>query len=440
MTEPTPLALDAPVDALRAAYRRVRALSLELTAPLEVEDMGVQTMPSVSPPKWHLAHTTWYFETFVLGRFVSGYQPFHAGYDALFNSYYQGVGVPFPRAQRGTLSRPTVAEVRRYRQEVDRRVLGLLDEREPSADLRFRIVLGLNHEQQHQELLVTDLKHILGSNPLHPPYRDPGGRPGAPDAAGSAASGSGAPPALLPFTGGRVGLGHEGSGFSFDNERPRHEVLLRPFALSERLVTNGEFAAFVDDGGYRRPELWLADGWEAVHTERWEGPLYWRTLEGQRAEYTLWGLGPLDPAAPVCHVSYFEADAFARWAGKRLPSEAEWEHAATESLGAGGDAPANLLDTGALHPRAAAADGAPSLRQLRGDVWEWTQSPYVPYPGYRPFAGELGEYNGKFMCSQLILRGGSCATPADHLRLTYRNFFYPQERWQLTGIRLAADA
>ncbi len=421
-------------EVLVERFRRVRRLSAAICAPLALEDHVVQTQPEVSPPRWHLAHVTWYFETFVLRRADPARAPHHPGYHALFNSYYQGVGLPFPRARRGTLSRPTVAEVHAYRGAVDgaiERLIGALGRHPDAAELAFRLELGLHHEQQHQELLLMDIKHILGSNPLHPPYRAEPATPRAP--------GAPAPTTFLACPGGVVALGAAADGFAFDNERPRHEVLLGSHALADRLVTNGEFLEFVEDGGYRRPELWLADGWARVQEEGWSAPLYWRPAgEGRWSEYSLAaGLAALDLVAPVAHVSHYEADAFARWAGARLPSEAEWE-AAAAALPPEALARANLLDDPGkdpLHPRAAATGGG--FAQLLGDLWEHTASSYGPYPGYAPFAGELGEYNGKFMCNQHVLRGGCCATPRDHLRATYRNFFYPHDRWPFAGIRLA---
>lgn len=407
-------------------FDAVRARSLSICEPLAIEDYVIQPMADASPPKWHLAHVTWFFETFVLKPSISGYEPFDASYEYLFNSYYNGVGEQFPRPKRGLLSRPTVDEVVAYRAHVDRHMTDLLSGELP-ADMRFTVTLGLHHEQQHQELMYTDLKYNLGNNPLYPAYhdREPENARAVPGAL-----------AFTPFEGGihRIGRETDAEGFGFDNESPRHEVLLRDFSLANRLVTNGEFLAFVEDDGYRRPELWLSDGWSLINSadEGFCAPLYWVQREGQWYEYTLAGLERLDPAAPVCHVSGYEADAYARWAGYRLPSEAEWEVAAASAPPAG-----NLVETGRLHP--APAGDHDGLCQLYGDVWEWTQSSYSPYPGFREFPGRLGEYNGKFMANQLVLRGGSCVTPESHIRPTYRNFFYPGDRWQFTGIRLASD-
>lgn len=400
----------------------VRAHSESLCEPLAVEDFGVQPMADASPPKWHLAHTSWFFETFILKPFADRYAPYHPRFEYLFNSYYNGVGEPYPRARRGLLSRPTVAEVFDYRRWVDEQVLELLHKPVVDAEVWARLELGLHHEQQHQELLLTDLKYNLGHNPLLPAYRE---RP-------APAAGTAQPVELIAFPGGEVEIGASlEAGFCFDNEQPRHRRLLAPFALANRPVSNGEYQAFVDAGGYRLPELWLSDGWAWLQQTSITRPLYW--LE-DGSEYTLLGVRERDPAVPVVHVSYYEADAFARWAGCRLPGEDEWEHAASGQACRG-----NFYDGGRLHPRAADGGQGP-LDQLFGDVWEWTASSYGPYPRYRPLPGTLGEYNGKFMSNQLVLRGGSSATPSGHLRHSYRNFFYPADRWQFSGIRLAQDA
>ncbi|HEX8200509.1 MAG TPA: ergothioneine biosynthesis protein EgtB, partial [Isosphaeraceae bacterium] len=418
--EPDPLDLAEP-------FRAVRGQTDALAEPLEPEDQVVQSMPDASPTKWHLAHTSWFFETFVLAPHVPGYRPFRAEYAYLFNSYYNAVGERLPRARRGLLSRPPLAEVLRYRRHVDERVLQWLDRADEDAVRRVGpiLILGLHHEQQHQELILTDIKHAFGSNPLRPAYRpwerdDPAAQ---------------APPLRwIAFAEGVRPVGHDGEGFAFDNERPRHSQFVAAFRLAARPVTNGEYRAFLEDGGYDRPELWLSDGWDAARTQGWAAPLYWERRADGWWTLTLGGMRRVDDAEPVCHVSFYEADAFARWAGARLPTEAEWEHATAAVPIAG-----NFLDGGRLHP--APAEGTPSAPvQLFGDVWEWTQSPYTPYPGYRPAAGALGEYNGKFMCNQMVLRGGSCATPRAHIRPTYRNFFPPAARWQFTGIRLANDA
>ncbi len=405
-------------------YRRIRRQTEEICRPLATEDYCIQTMLDVSPPKWHLAHVSWFFETFLLLPFSPGYRVFHPRFDYLFNSYYVTHGQPFPRPQRGLLARPTVAEVYRYRAHVDAALLELIaTASEADWDVLYpRLLLGLHHEQQHQELLYTDIKHIFAFNPLRPVYQE---------AAPRVAAGRPLPLEWLEFTGDVRAIGHAGGEFCFDNETPRHRVWLDGYALASRLVTNGEYLEFIEAGGYRRPDYWLADGWNMIRQQDWQAPLYWEQQDGRWWSMTLAGLCPVAEQEPVCHVSCYEADAFARWAGKRLPTEAEWESAATPQPPTG-----NLCESGRLHPTPAGAGG---LQQLYGDVWEWTRSAYAPYPGFRPLAGTLGEYNGKFMCSQLVLRGGSCVTPAAHIRPSYRNFFYPGDRWQFTGIRLADD-
>ncbi|MCL4801164.1 MAG: ergothioneine biosynthesis protein EgtB [Burkholderiales bacterium] len=409
-----------------ARFRAVRAATERLAAPLSAEDCALQSMPDASPVKWHLGHTTWFFETMVLEKAEAGFRPLRPEYRVLFNSYYVAVGPRHPRPQRGMLSRPSLDEVRAYRRDVDERMIRLL-ERGVAPEVDALIELGLHHEQQHQELIVTDLKHLLSLNPLNPAYR---ADCGAPD-------GGPAAPALRwhGFAAGVREIGHEGADFCFDNETPRHRVLLGAFELASRPVTNAEYLAFLADGGYSRPELWLADGWDARSKEGWDAPAYWEgSRDGAWRVFTLGGLRPVTPDEPVCHVSYYEADAYARWAGARLPSEAEWEVAA-----AGLPTDGHFAESGRFHP-AAAPDVRTRPAQLFGDVWEWTQSPYGGYPGFKPAAGAVGEYNGKFMANQLVLRGGSCATPADHIRATYRNFFYPYHRWQFMGLRLARDA
>jgi ergothioneine biosynthesis protein EgtB len=410
---------------LVSAYAQVRGRTAALCAPLAPEDTVPQSMPDASPAKWHLAHTTWFFEEFVLGHFSRGYRRFREGWDYLFNSYYQTVGPMHARPQRGLLTRPTLDEVLDYRAHVDEAMRQLLMERGDDPDLHARVTLGVNHEQQHQELLLTDIQHLFSMNPLQPVYRE------SPAVPASAALD-------LRFIAGRHGIvetGHAGDGFAYDNEGPRHRELLQPHAIANRCVTNSEFHAFIDDGGYGNPVLWLSEGWDTVRREGWKHPLYWD--DDLETSFTLAGRRVIDPAAPVCHVSFFEADAFARWAGARLPTEAEWETLARETPVEG-----NFADAAMLHPLPArptdGASGGPL--QMFGDVWEWTASPYVGYPGYRPAAGAIGEYNGKFMCGQWVLRGGSCATPAGHVRASYRNFFFPAARWQFSGLRLAKDA
>ena len=404
-------------------YRSVRARSREICRPLAIEDYVIQSMADVSPPKWHLAHVTWFFENFLLLPFLPGYRAFHPEYGYLFNSYYETVGRFFPRLQRGLLSRPTVDEIFRYRDHVDAHMRALLESTPVDVwdEIAARVTLGLHHEQQHQELLLTDIKHILATNPLRPSYC-PGVAAGRDESA-----------PRLEWNGWPAGvyeIGHDGSGFAFDNERPRHRVYLNAFRIASRLVTNGEYLEFMEAGGYGHPALWLSQGWQAVQEKGWKAPLYWERVEGRWHAMTLAGMRPVNEHEPVCHVSCFEADAYARWRGRRLPSEAEWEVTARLLPVAG-----NFADSGRLHPAPAQDASAPA--QMFGDAWEWTQSAYGPYPGYRPLAGALGEYNGKFMSSQYVLRGGSCASPAGHLRATYRNFFYPGDRWQFSGIRLA---
>jgi ergothioneine biosynthesis protein EgtB len=413
----------------------VRAVTEALCASLEIEDHMLQAMPDASPAKWHLAHVTWFFETFLLQPFHvrdgRPYTVFHPEFCYLFNSYYEAVGARQPRARRSMLSRPTLADVHAYRAHVDRCMVELLDAGSSDEDeVARRTLLGLHHEQQHQELLATDIKYNLGTQPLRPAWRPVEAAPVA-DAV---------PLAWVPFSGGQVEIGHDGHGFCFDNELPRHVVIVPRFELASRLVSNAEYLAFMEAGGYRDPSLWLADGWAWVQAESVTHPLYWREREGDWESYTLHGVRPLAPHEPVCHVSAYEADAYARWAGARLPTEFEWEHAASsvcDTFTVSEDAECDMLDMRWLHPRGARGEG---LTQMNGVAWSWTRSAYLPYPGYRTLPGALGEYNGKFMSSQWVLRGGSCATPRGHLRLTYRNFFYPSQRWQFTGIRLAKNA
>ncbi len=410
---------------LSERYRAVRARSLALAAPLSAEDAMLQSMPDASPAKWHLAHTTWFFERFVLGA-DPDYVPVEPHWDLLFNSYYNSVGPFHARTRRGLLSRPSLAEVQDYRRQVDERLLARLQAGPPDDATLQVLELGTHHEQQHQELLLTDIKHALWSNPLAPAYRNdlatPGGEPRPLQWIGSNEQTVQMGAAPWPDAG----------AFAYDNESPRHRVLLSAHALASRPVSNAEFQEFIAEGAYQDPGLWLSDGWDRVQSEGWQRPLYWHE-DGSR-EFTLAGWRERDPHAPACHISGYEADAFARWGGARLPTEAEWEHAAR------GQAPSgNLLDAGVLHPQACRGDG-PGLQQLFGDVWEWTSSAYGAHPGFKPWSGALGEYNGKFMSGQIVLRGGSCATAGDHLRASYRNFFPPQARWQFSGLRLAKDA
>jgi ergothioneine biosynthesis protein EgtB len=404
-------------------YLSIRRVTRALAEPLSAEDCAVQSMPDASPVKWHLAHTTWFFETFVLEPHCPGYRGFDPAYRVLFNSYYNTVGDKHPRPERGMLSRPRLEEVLAYRDHVDDAMLGMAANAGLSAHVAALIELGLQHEQQHQELILTDLKHLLSRNPQKPAYQKQW-----PLTAIRARE-----PRWISFDEGLYEVGHSGSDFSFDNETPRHRVWLETFQIASHPVTHGDFIQFIDDGGYRRPELWLSAGWEAVSARGWRSPEYWTHRNGQWHAFTLHGEVPVDPNTPVCHVSFFEADAFARWANARLPTEAEWEIAARDAPRAG-----NFLESAALHPlalREAPPDGV--LAQAFGDVWEWTRSDYAPYPGFTPAAGAVGEYNGKFMCGQYVLRGGSCATPSSHIRATYRNFFPPDARWQFSGLRLA---
>ena len=378
-------------------------------------------MPDASPVKWHLAHTTWFFETFLLEG-QPRYRPFDPAYRVLFNSYYNAVGEKHPRAERGLLSRPRLEEVLAYRRHVDDAMQALLATEKYEDEL---LELGLQHEQQHQELILTDLKHLLSRNPLKPAYQKQW--PLTPIRARE--------PRWIAFEGGLVEIGHAGAGFAFDNEMPRHRVWLQPFEIASHPVSHGDFIRFIDDGGYRRPELWLAAGWDLVLARGWQAPLYWARREGRWHTFTLHGEVAVDPNTPICHVSFFEAEAYARWAQARLPTEAEWEIAAQSAPRHG-----NFLESAALHPLASREDPAPgALSQAFGDVWEWTRSEYGPYPGFRPAAGAVGEYNGKFMSNQYVLRGGSCATPREHIRASYRNFFPAEARWQFSGLRLARD-
>ncbi|MGE4615521.1 MAG: ergothioneine biosynthesis protein EgtB [Gammaproteobacteria bacterium] len=403
-------------------YAAVRALSETLIEPLSAEDACVQSMPDASPAKWHLAHVTWFFETFALEPHETKFKPFHPAFRELFNSYYNSIGEQYPRPDRGMITRPSLAEVIDYRHAVDERVRAAIE----TADryLLGIIELGLHHEQQHQELLLMDIKHLLSLSPLYPCYRDcarPESRPLE----------SRRPAA---FDGGMVEIGRDGFSFRYDNETPRHKVWLDPFELESRPITNGEYLEFVEAGCYDHASLWLADGWTKNNNEGLRSPLYWRRHHGDWFEFTLGGLKPLDLNAPVCHVSHYEADAFARWAGARLPSEFEWE-AATADLKVEG----NTMDSGFLHPRQSGNGGEKRLHQVFGDVWEWTRSAYTPYPGFTTDKGVIGEYNGKFMSNQIVLKGGSFATPAGHSRASYRNFFYPHNRWEFAGIRLGHD-
>ncbi|MFN8547436.1 MAG: ergothioneine biosynthesis protein EgtB [Candidatus Eisenbacteria bacterium] len=411
-------------------YGEVRRGSTALSARLSPEDCVAQSMPDASPVKWHLAHTSWFFETFALLEFGADYRPFDPAFAYLFNSYYNTVGEQYPRPRRGLITRPGMREVTAYREHVDAAMSQLLEEVDDAVLRRLApvIELGLNHEEQHQELILTDLKHLLSQNPTHPRYVDP-----LPPRVTHEV-----PCSFRGFDGGLLEVGYErradadGSTFSFDNEGPRHKVWLEPFSLADRLVTCGEYLAFMQDHGYERPELWLSDGWAARQSRGWTAPLYWRRRDDGWWHYTMTGLRRIDPNEPLCHVSLYEADAYARWAEARLPTEFEWEVAAV--LAGRGD---HFAPSAEHHPRALERREGDGLAQMFGDVWEWTASAYLGYPGYKPVEGALGEYNGKFMSNQYVLRGGSCATPRRHFRASYRNFFPPDARWQFTGLRLA---
>lgn len=441
-------------DSLFNRYQQVRQQSLKLCNELETEDFELQADAFVSPMKWHLAHTSWFFETFILKN-TPDYQVFHPQFETLFNSYYNAVGKQYPRDKRGLMSRPTVQEVKAYRQYIDQRLRKLLSNTDTlTKEQNDLIILGLNHEQQHQELMLTDLKYNFSFNPLYPIYaKAKFPLEQAPD---SNPNSDIEPIQFIEFGGGIYNFGHKGIGFSFDNETPRHQSLVQDFRIAHRLITNEEYCHFIDAGGYQDPQYWLADGWTWVQQNAIVGPLYWqieseeneskenKSEENQtplRYEFRLTGYGQLHPQQPVTHISFYEADAYARWAGKRLPSEYEWEVASKKREISG-----NFVESQSFHPLQLAPNktaliesSKDEMKQLFGDCWQWTQSSYAPYPGFKTPLGAVGEYNGKFMCNQMVLRGGSCATPKDHLRATYRNFFYPQDRWQFTGIRLAED-
>lgn len=413
-------------DSLRSRLRETRKLSIDLVASLSTEDMAVQAMDDASPTKWHLAHTTWFFEVFVLAPHLPAYAVFDEAFHYLFNSYYECLGARHARPKRGLLTRPSLDQIFAYRAHVDAALATLIVEQSASRpSWESLLEVGINHEQQHQELMLTDILSLFAANPLKPAYcpaqalpftcqREPSG--------------------WIEFPGGICQIGHDGEGFAWDNEGPSHDVLVRPFRLADRLVTNWEWLEFIADGGYETPSLWLSDGWAMANREDWGAPLYWEPRDGAWFEMSLGGLQPLSIDAPVAHVSYYEAEAFARWAGERLPTEFEWEVGARTS-----SQHRNSLGTGALRPRPTQPERPGLLRQMFGDVWEWTQSAYLPYPGYRPPKGALGEYNGKFMVNQHVLRGGSCVTPEGHIRASYRNFFYPHQRWQFVGLRLASE-
>ncbi len=416
----------APVGSVLERYLAVRRATAVLAAPLSPEDCAIQSMPDASPVKWHLAHTTWFFETFILAPSMADYRPFHPAFRVLFNSYYNAVGDKHPRPERGMLSRPSLDEVFAYREHVDRALAGGLEGAHFDHERLALIELGIQHEQQHQELILTDLKHLLSRNPLRPAY-------------GKSWPLTQVQPSRsrwIGVDGGAHEIGHSGAGFAFDNETPRHRVWLEDFEIASRLVMHHEYLAFMEDGGYRRPDLWLSAGWDCVVSRGWQAPLYWERIGDAWQTFTLPGMAPVEPNTPVCHLSFYEADAFARWSAARLPTEAEWEVAAS-----GAPRDGNFVESGMFHPlplRETPPDGV--LAQAFGDVWEWTRSDYAPYAGFRPAAGAVGEYNGKFMANQYVLRGGSCVTPASHIRPSYRNFFPADVRWQFSGLRLARDA
>nr|WP_296459130.1 ergothioneine biosynthesis protein EgtB [Rubinisphaera sp.] len=413
-------------------YLSIRNQSAKLCEGLLPEDLVVQSMPDASPLRWHLAHTTWFFETFLLKEILSDYKPWNDHFEVLFNSYYNSVGEQFPRTNRGLLTRPSVQEIFEYRREIDEKVLQLMKSNSCQNDAMRILEIGLQHEQQHQELMLTDLKHLFSCNPLFPEYHP---HIQVNESAISSEQ------KWITHEEGLYEIGaREGNGFSYDNEHPRHRKFVESFSLSNRLVTNAEYLAFMKDGGYQRPEFWLSMGWQAVQSQNWCSPLYWHKTDDGWSQFTLSGLRPVSEQEPVTHVSYFEADAYARWAGCRLPEEAEWEIAAEESIDNFPDliSQGNFVETENYHPRICLNEGEKStFQQLFGDVWEWTRSQYSAYPGYRTPEGAIGEYNGKFMCNQFVLRGGSCATPMSHIRTSYRNFFPPEARWQFSGIRLA---
>ena len=420
-------------ESLRDRFHQVRKFTNALCAGLEPEDCVVQSMPDVSPTKWHLAHTTWFFETFILKKFVPGYRAEVPEYAYLFNSYYNAAGDMHRRDLRGLISRPTVNEAQRYRASIDSHIEDLLSNSDESLlhEIEPVIVLGIHHEQQHQELLITDIKHVLAQNPLYPVFRERDSAQRRPDAAARR------PYQFVEFDEQITQIGQNGDGFAYDNEGPRHKTLVPAFSLATRPTTNGEYIAFIEDNGYSRPEFWLSLGWMTANEQRWNAPLYWTKRDGAWWNFTLSGLRPVDQSEPVTHLSYFEADAYANWAGARLPTEFEWERAALSWPIEG-----NFVENELFHPTTGPVEKPDQDRQLVqmfGDVWEWTRSAYSPYPGYRAAPGALGEYNGKFMCNQYVLRGGSCATSRTHIRRTYRNFFQPEKRWQFNGIRLARD-
>lgn len=411
-------------------YIKVRNFSNKLAEPLEIEDYVIQSMPDVSPTKWHLAHTSWFFETFILSKLNQGYESPFPQYNYLFNSYYVQVGERHSRPKRGLISRPTVEEVYEYRTYIDEQTTEFLETCDETtlANILYVIDTGIHHEQQHQELIVTDIKHVFSVNPLKPRYiesKKKNTNQYVPDIKWKL------------FEGGIYSIGHNGNGFAYDNEIPIHKEYIEPFEFASRLITNGEYIEFIEDGGYQKPVLWLSDGRSKVEDNNWTAPFYWEKQDDKWHYFTLTGMREVDLAEPVCHVSHYEADAFARWYGARLPSESEWEIVSNELKIEG-----NFVDNNNFHPSTIVDEQTDNNnpKQMFGDVWEWTSSPYSPYPGFKIAEGALGEYNGKFMCNQMVLRGGSCATSKSHIRRTYRNFFPSDARWQFMGIRLAKDA
>lgn len=414
------------------AFQTVRRQTEALCQPLAIEDYVIQSIEDVSPPKWHLAHSSWFFETFILNKQLSHYKSMHPSFHYLFNSYYQGIGSPYPRAKRGLLSRPTVEVIYAYRKHVDTHILTLLEQASETQlmELSPFIILGLHHEQQHQELLLMDIKYNFSLDPNFPTYNPSLTLPTNENLIFSRTK-----PALIEVAGGVVEIGHRGPGFCFDNELPNHKKILIPYSIATQLVTNGEYFEFIEEGGYKEPRWWLADGWDCVLKNQWEAPLYWYNFDNEWRIFTLNGLSQLNSAEPVCHISYYEADAYARWRGAKLPSEEEWEHfVVTHKIKPDNN---NFMETGLYHPQALKNQNKTGPQQFFGELWQWTSSPYSPYPGYISPKGILGEYNGKFMTNQMVLRGGCCATPKSHIRASYRNFFQPEKRWQFSGIRLA---
>ncbi|MCF6137350.1 ergothioneine biosynthesis protein EgtB [Pseudalkalibacillus berkeleyi] len=418
--------MDQKYTLLLQRYKQIRGFSKQIVSPLEVEDFVIQSIPDVSPPKWHLAHTTWFFETFILIPYADHYDRFNDKYDYLFNSYYETHGKPYPRHARGLLARPSVNEIIKYREYVDGHISDLLEDgsEELCKQIEPILEIGLHHEQQHQELLITDIKYNFFINPLRPAYHDQKNVSYHPVPRFD----------WIHFEEGIVETGHSAKGFSFDNERPVHKSWVDDFAIANRPVTNGEFIHFINEGGYEKPEFWLSEGWSIVKEEQWKSPLYWEKNEGDWYTFTLTGMQKVNENEPVTHISFYEADAYARWAGFRLPTETEWEHAMKDASLQG-----NMADRSLFHPNDQYENSDSNFYKTYGDVWEWTSSPYVPYPRSKPLEGTLGEYNAKFMCNQMVLRGGSCATHSTHMRLTYRNFFHPGKRWQFSGLRLAKD-